>query len=1567
MKHFYVLLLGLLLFSIMPDAQSQTDSTRNNPKIYIAFLWHMHQPIYRPYENIVQTQQSGVYSFSLYDVHLSRTGPYTDWPKNAVMKGINAGMPNFGAQVSFSGSLIENLNNLQAAGIGFSNWKSHWNYIKNQTTALGNPRLDMVGFGYHHPLMGLIDYQDIRKQIQRHKQIFAQNFTGNYSKGIFPPETAFSTRMIPALVDEGLEWVIIDNLHFERTAEGAPYADASGVPRPNKSTVRNPNPGDWKQLNGLWAPTPVSIRWAHQPRWVSYTDPATGVTKKIIGVPASRYLGEEDGRGGFGALNYDYVMSQFEQYNTDPSRPILIVLHHDGDNYGGGSEAYYNSNFQNFVNWLQANSSRFECTTIQDYLQRFPPPQNDVIYVQDGSWLGAAGGDQVFRKWNGDPGTYPGASGPYSPDRNSWGVMTAAKNIVQTADQINPNHPGTLQGWHYYLNGQASDYWYWDGTEIWDSNPTMAANQAVSNALPVAQGGPDLTPPAIYVPQRTPYNPGDIEWTSQGVRPSDFTVWTYVFDLNGLSSVQLKYRESVANQVGNDNLTYTGGPGVGPWQSKPMTGVSIPSITNPLPLYKAQEFSAMITGYTNKLLDYYVEATDNNGNVARSPIQHVWVGDGSGGSSSNVTISPSSPTANDVITITAAHATSVSLLHWGVNNWQRPIEAYRPAGTQLHSGSQAVQTPPTGQDNQGRYYWQLGPFNNPDQAVSVLNFVFKLSATQWDNNNGQDWNITIQPSQDPSPVSTNRTVSTLINTAYTFGSSDFAFTSPSGASFAAFQLQSLPAQGILTYNGQAAATLTDYANPALLVFNPAAGASGSPYTSFSFKVKDSNGLYSLQSYTMTVNVISPLPVGQNSSISIPVNTSHTFSSSNFPFSSPVGNTFAGIRLTSLPAAGSLMSGGNPVAVNDLIANVNQLVFTPAAGASGTPYTTFQFRLHDNQGLESQASYTMTINVTANYPAGISWLPQNPSNADMITIVVSQDASMSTNARLHWGVNNWTRPNEAYWPAGTTIWTDNVAARTPFTQSGNAWIVQLGPFNNPAQTVSSLNFVIHYGGNSWNNNNGQNWNISICNPPAPTTLSASIINSQTVELNWNSPAGISQWSIRYGLQGFNPESGGTHISNVTSRPFTISGLTPGSSYDFYVRAHCGLQGQSAWSQPLTLSLGGSSSQSLNFAEGYTWFSVNINPGSMQPGSLFPGLNPCYDDRIIGQTSFALFNGSNWVGSLTSLNANAMYKMKLCSPRSQTISGSPAPLSQLSLPAGFSWIGFAPQQCMSVNAALAGLNPPPANDDRIIGQNSFAVFNGSQWVGTLTQLCPGQGYVIRLSQAHSLSWPTAATNGSPVPEAIKTPQNKSQIQAGSNYQHTMPLIARLLVNGTQTINNPNDVLYAFIDGQCTGAGSPDSELGGLVLMNIGHNDSQMRYVHFKLWSHSMQRLISLNDSIVFEPLRLAGSLEAPVQFNLSGALGMGNQEHASVFISEAWPNPANQHINLRVKVNEPSVAQLQLVDQLGRTLRNVEYRLISGNNDLKISLFGFKPGIYQLVSTVVGASSQHRRVQSVVVSQ
>jgi len=604
-----------------------------NPPIYIAFHWHMHQPIYQPGQSVVDSYNSNLFSYNLYDVFNSRTGPYTNWPGNAINKMLS--MSNAGAQISFSGSLVENLNTLESNDIGFNNWKSTWNTMAAKKTGLGNPRLDMVAFGYYHPLMPLTDYAEIRKQIQKHKAIFSSNFPGMpYSKGIFPPECAFENSIIPALVDEGIEWALVDNLHFDRACAGHPWAKGSSIVETNKADKLNINPNDWKAINGLWAPIPISAAWGHRPHWTKYIDPATGVEYKMIVVPASAVYGNEDGRGGFGALNYENTLSQLEAYNTDPAHPILVVLHHDGDNYGGGSDSYYGSNFDNFVNWLIANPARFQCTTIQDYLQRFPPDTNDIIHVESGSWYGA-GADPEFLKWNGDP------NNDYSHDRNSWSIMTATSNIVKTANQINSNSMDTKAAWDFLIMGQTSCYWYWDGTEDWDSKPTRASNLATTKAMNVVNTGVDQCGPSIYHPQREPYNPGETEWDV--IKSSDFTIWTYVYDISQIHSVILKYRtdkDGVNSMANNQNETYTGGDEVNDWQVLDMSAKNIPSQLTLKANYQADEYSAIIVNIKGKLVDYYVEATDKFGNVSKSMILHTWVGMGSASNTTSLNVSP---------------------------------------------------------------------------------------------------------------------------------------------------------------------------------------------------------------------------------------------------------------------------------------------------------------------------------------------------------------------------------------------------------------------------------------------------------------------------------------------------------------------------------------------------------------------------------------------------------------------------------------------------------------------------------------------------------------------------------------------------------------------------------------------------------------------------------------------------------------------------------------------------------------------------------------------------------------
>ena len=720
--------------------------------IHVGFLWHMHQPVYYPYETPIQTDNNSRFSFSVVDVHNQRFGPYTTWPLDAVQAG--SGLSHLGAQVSFTGSLIENLNALEAGGVNggmWNNWDSGYDQGVSLSTSQGHPRLDMVAFGYHHPLMPLLDDLDIAMQIRLHKHIYAQTWNGgpSYSQGMFPAETAFSTRMIPALVAEGIDWVLVDNIHFDRACLGYPHTNDSGLFTPNPADQINPNPADssgaWVQLNNLWAPSRVSAPFGYQPHYAQHVDPETGQITSMIVVPAARYEGNEDGRGGYGAFLYDQVMDQYIAYNTDAAHPMFVVLHHDGDNYGGGSEAYYHHNFQNMVSWVSTDSD-YDVSTVEDYLDRFPPAPADVIHVEDGSWSGADNGDPEFKKWLGDPdGT------GWSPDRNSWAVLTAAKNRVFMAEAIAPaasmqnvmNGTGsnTEKAWHWLLVSQASDYWYWDNSgEPWDSNVTRGCNQAVIYADAVISGQADNVAPTVFLPQREPYNPGGYEWGGT-TESSDFEVWTYAHDVSGLTSVTLKWRvdNDGANPLSSiQNETYAGGAEVGSWNSEPMTSSDVSPPSGILvPTYRALRYAAMITGQEDVLIDYYVEALDGEGNLAKSPIQHVYVGTGGSGGDDVVEIDPDPAQAGQDVTIyydpagrPLASASQV-YVHYGFNNWNPTMSPDPPMAW-----------------NAAESVWQITvPVQSSATQLDVCFNDDPGGSGTWDNNDGNDWHFTVDGGQ----------------------------------------------------------------------------------------------------------------------------------------------------------------------------------------------------------------------------------------------------------------------------------------------------------------------------------------------------------------------------------------------------------------------------------------------------------------------------------------------------------------------------------------------------------------------------------------------------------------------------------------------------------------------------------------------------------------------------------------------------------------------------------------------------------------------------------------------------
>ena len=724
-------------------------ASAQNP-IHVTYQWHMHQPIYFPYESVQATDNANRFVFSVAGVHGERSGNYGEWPKDAVQMGADRGLPHAGVQVSFSGSLMENLNGLWGTG-----WRDHWRWARNGLrTTRNNPRLDLVGFAYHHSLMPLTSYESMRMQIKLHREAYQDNWNtgGTYSKGFFPPESSFALHMIPALVDEGIEWVMVDSGHFDRTLSDFPWSSASSI-RPNRSELRNGTAADkasqWVQLQNVWAPTKVAAPFSYQPHRIRYVDPnsspANPSVKSMIAVPAARYEGNENGRGGYGAFKPENVWGSHIDKNNNASRPMLILCHSDGDNFGMKNYDAFHGQHGLFLNMIQSNPN-FSHTTVQDYLELYPVPANDFIHVESGSWIGIDGGTPYYDKW-----IENNARDSQHPDYWSWSVVIAAQNRVLHADDLEDNYTmndvrwgigDTAKAWRYFLQSETSCHWYWDydTANPWDGNATRAANLAVGEANKVIgrHPGVDRVGPSIFHPQRKIWNPGGKHWNEANNQPSDFPVWTFVDDVSGVASVTLKWRAGDFASYQNVNEyaheLYAQTPGKnGPWNAVPMTGDWYPAGKGPNvpdPLNRAMRYTGVVGGASNTLVSYYVEAVDTKGNTNKSIILHVWVGDATDSTNPvlpRVSFNPPAPANCEPVTIQYRKSSSTLgagpiYIHVGRNGWQ---DVVTPSPQMTDSGD----------------FWTY--VYAPTNGTTLIDVAFRNAANDWDNNGGSDWHLAV--------------------------------------------------------------------------------------------------------------------------------------------------------------------------------------------------------------------------------------------------------------------------------------------------------------------------------------------------------------------------------------------------------------------------------------------------------------------------------------------------------------------------------------------------------------------------------------------------------------------------------------------------------------------------------------------------------------------------------------------------------------------------------------------------------------------------------------------------------
>lgn len=143
------------------------------------------------------------------------------------------------------------------------------------------------------------------------------------------------------------------------------------------------------------------------------------------------------------------------------------------------------------------------------------------------------------------------------------------------------------------------------------------------------------------------------------------------------------------------------------------------------------------------------------------------------------------------------------------------------------------------------------------------------------------------------------------------------------------------------------------------------------------------------------------------------------------------------------------------------------------------------------------------------------------------------------------------------------------------------------------------------------------------------------------------------------------------------------------------------------------------QETNLAQGWTWWSPTVET-SVE--TIQAALGDSFV-QILAKNGTA--NGDVVPGAMYRIQTNAACML--------SITGLPITTATVTINQGENWFGYIGNEPTSIVNAIS---ISASSGDKIISQDEgFAIFNGVEWLGTLTTLVPGKGYVYVSNAAAS----------------------------------------------------------------------------------------------------------------------------------------------------------------------------------------------------------------------------------------
>ena len=341
--------------------------------------------------------------------------------------------------------------------------------------------------------------------------------------------------------------------------------------------------------------------------------------------------------------------------------------------------------------------------------------------------------------------------------------------------------------------------------------------------------------------------------------------------------------------------------------------------------------------------------------------------------------------------------------------------------------------------------------------------------------------------------------------------------------------------------------------------------------------------------------------------------------------------------------------------------------------------------------------------------------------------------------------------------------------------------------------------------------------------------------------------------------------GTTVSKNATYELTVDGVTEVKPLFTYA--------------PATLTI------CYNLVKGWNWIYVNPADQSLLTTSkLFTSIANKVEE-VRGPS-----------GTITTLNSDVCYQVLMNDDATLNVETRISNAgNSVSLKKGWNWISYRPFETLDINTALTNF---AAEEGNILkGQDGFAVYDGTQWTGSLTEMHPGQGYQLYSPYSTAFTYPTTALTkslqvGTNYEEVMNAKLRKGVVTTlpesvdRRKYANNMCVIADVKKNGTES-NSETYIIGAFVDDECRGISTLVNDKYFITI--YGDNDETINY---DVFDSTKKEYLKTQGSSTFSE-QAAASVKAPTEILIEDATGIINVSETG--ITEGMYNLAGQKVD------------------------------------------------------------------------